>query len=111
MRKLRDYQVLFEEYHHQYSLWVEAMAAIKRDQQFLKTALDGAQEQVDLRIKEIAKVEAVKTDEIRKRDAVAVHHKAVEAKLADIQAINQQLEKSNQAMVAEIARIQSTPRG
>jgi hypothetical protein len=106
VRKLRDYQVLFQEYHHQYSMWVEAMAALKTDQQFLKTAQDGAQEQVDLRVKEIAKLEVEKTDEIRKRDAVAAHRKAVEAKLAEIEAINQQLEKSNQAMVAEIARIQ-----
>ena len=48
-RKLRDYGVLFQEYHHQYSLWVEAMAAVMRDQQFIKAALDGAQEQVKLR--------------------------------------------------------------
>ena len=106
VRKLRDYGVLFQEYHHQYSLWVEAMEAIEKDQQFIKAAQDLAQEQVDLREKEIVRLGAEKTDEIRKRDAVAAHRKAVEAKLAEIEALNQQLEKSNQAMVAEIARIQ-----
>jgi hypothetical protein len=105
-RKLRDYLVLFQEYHHQYSLWIEAMEAVKKDQAFIKAAQDGAQEQVDLRVKEIAKLEAEKTDEVRKREAVAAHRRAVEAKLAEIEALNQQLEKSNQAMVAEIARIQ-----
>jgi hypothetical protein len=106
VRKLRDYQVYFQEYHHRYSLWVQAMDAVKRDQQLIKAAQDGAQAQVDLRVKEIARLEAEKTDEIRKRDAVATHRKAVEAKLAQIEALDQQLEKSNQAMVAEIARIQ-----
>ena len=106
VRKLRDYGVLFQVYHHEYSLWVEAMEAVKKDQQLLKAAQDGAQEQVDLRVKEIATLQAVKVDETRKRDAVAAHRAAVEAKLAQIEALNQQLEKSNQAMVAEIARIQ-----
>jgi hypothetical protein len=105
-RKLRDYLVLFQEYHHQYSLWVEAMEAIKRDQQLLKAAQEMATEQVDLRVKEIVKIEAEKTDEIRKRDAVATHRKAVDAKLAGIEGDNRKLENSNRAMVAEIARIQ-----
>jgi hypothetical protein len=105
-RKLRDYGVLFQEYHHQYSLWVEAMEAVKKDQAFIKAAQDMAQEQVDQGVKDIATRGAEKTDEIRKRDAVAAHRKAVEAKLAQVEALNQQFEKQNQAMVAEIARIQ-----
>jgi hypothetical protein len=105
-RKLRDYGVYFQEYHRRYSLWVEATEAVKKDQQFLKVAKDAADEQIDLRGKELVKLQDEKKDEIRKRDAVASHCKAVEAKLAEIETLNQQLEKSNQAMVAEIARIQ-----
>ena len=105
-RKLRDYQVRFQEFHHQYSLWVQAMEAVKRDEQFLKAAQAMAQEQVDLRIREIARLEAEKTERDSQADAVVTHRKAVEAKLAQIEALNQQLEQSNQAMVAEIARIQ-----
>ena len=98
--------MLFQEYHRRYSLWVEATEAVKKDQQFLKAAKDGADEQIDLRGKELVKLQAEKKDEIRKRDAVASHCKAVEAKLAEVQADNERYQKSNQAMVAEIARIQ-----
>ncbi len=105
-RKLRDYGVLFQEYHHRYSLWVEAMEAVKKDQLLIKAAQDGVQEQVNLRGQEIVRLQAEKADEIRKRDAVAAHRKAVEAKLAEVEVRNQEYEKSNQAMVAEIARIQ-----
>ena len=106
VRRLRDYEVLFREYHRQRSITVDLVEATTRDKQYIEAALADAKEQEQFRQKEIA---ALKTDLAkisRERDAVAAHHKILKEKLAAVNASVELAMKTNSAMAGEIAKIQ-----
>ncbi len=106
VRMLRDYEVLFRQYHRQRSITVDLVEATTRDKQSIEAALADAKEQEQFRQKEIA---ALKTDLAKislERHAVAEHHKSLKANLATVNEKIALAMKTNSAMAGEIAKIQ-----
>ncbi len=106
LRMLRDYEVLFRQYHRQRSIMIDLIEATRRDGQYIAAALADAKEQVQFRQKEIALLKTDLAEISRERDAVAAHHKILKEKLATLNESVALAMKTNSAMAGEIAKIQ-----
>lgn len=105
-RQLRDYDLLFGEYHRQRAKWSDRMAANRRDLQYLQAAIDDANKQEQFRKDEIDRLTKDLAEGTREQEAVAAHRAALEAKLAEVQKGISNLLSANEALAGEIAKIQ-----
>lgn len=105
-RKLRDYQVLFTNYHHEVSMWREQMEALTRDAQYVEAALQAAQKEVEACQADVAELKTELAKMTRERDAVAAHLKAVESLLTAKKTSLKETLARNRELAGEIARIQ-----
>jgi hypothetical protein len=106
VRRLRDYGVLFGEYHRQRSAMADQMQAGQRDLRYSKAALADANKQVLFRQNEIddLKTEFAKVEDERK--AVTTHFQALKDKVTAFQKDVEQTIVANREMAARIAKIQ-----
>ena len=106
VRKLRDYEVLFNTYHAQWSELTDLLEASARDKAYIEAALENANQQKQFRQTEVddLKVELAKIE--RERDAVAAHLGALEGRMAAMRTAIAAMIKDNREKAGEIARIQ-----
>ena len=105
-RQLRDYNLLFGEYHRQRSKWSDQMAATRRDLQYLQSAVDDANKQEQFRKDEIDQLTKKLAEATQEQKTVQTYREALEAKLAEVQKGVAELISSNRALAGEIAKIQ-----
>ena len=108
LRPLRDYEVLFRDYHRQAAEWGAEMAAALSDQQYAEAAREDAQRQLAFRQAQISQRENELATETRQRDIVQRHRQALERKLAEIARAAGQILADNRTLASQIAQIQLT---
>ena len=105
-RQLRDYDELFRYYHLQLARVDDQRDVTARHKAYIDAALKDAQAQVQYRQKERDQLVLDIKVGLRQRDAASAHLEAVRERLGAIQQAILRTIQANQAMAAEIARIQ-----
>jgi len=106
VRRLRDYEILFDEFHR---LRAEAEARMKvaeRDKQFMDDSKADARLQQAARQKEIQDLQQDLTGILKERDAVQGHEKSLDTAIASMKNAIAQLTARSEAMIAQVAQIQ-----
>ena len=105
-RRLRDYKEIFKTCRAERTLYVDMVAALQRDAQYLTEAYDDARKQVQFAEQEVAVLRSDKATALKEEKAVVQHRANLQAMLARLQEIVAQRIKDNLALAASIAKIQ-----
>lgn len=102
MRKLRDYDTLFEELDRQRTIQLDQIAAAKADLAAVEAAHQDALQQVEFRKQEIAAKTAELEKLTKQRDVVAGHRQNLETELAQVRAAIEEAFQKNLALAAKL---------
>lgn len=105
-RRLRDYEVLFGEYHRQRHAMADQMQAGLRDLRFAQASQTDAKKQVLFRQNEIDELKTELAKSENERDAVTKHFGVLTEKAAAFEKEVERIIASNRATAAQIAKIQ-----
>lgn len=106
-RRLRDYNTLFDEMRRLRSITQARIEIAKRDKQFLDESLAEARNQQQSRQQEIQDLQQDLTEVRRQRDAAQRYQAALAAAISTMEQAIATMMATNEATIAEIARIQS----
>jgi hypothetical protein len=107
VRQLRDYEELFRHAHIRLTEGTDRVNALTRNNNYIDASLQDARRQVQYRQEERDRLAEVELPQnVRQRDEVAAHLKAVQSEFAEIQKALAEAMKRAAGMVSEIARIQ-----
>jgi len=106
VRMLRDYEVLFKEYHLQRSILVDLFEATKRDKQYVDNAYADALSHQQFREDEVRKLKVEVATHSRERDAVAALLATIQPRAQKMKEAVDLLIAANRATAAKIAKIQ-----
>ena len=105
-RMLRDYDVLFENYHLRRSYMADRVAVAMRDKQYIDQAYGEALRQKQFRDSEVLSLRAEMAKYGRERDAVIALGKVLGPRVMGMKTAVQRLIESNLATAAQIAKYQ-----
>jgi len=105
-RKLRNYSVLFREFHRHLSMMTDMFEAATRDKQYIDSALSGARQQAEFRQEEIDQLKNKLSNREQELGIVSKHQKALEAKVVLVHDQIGNLIKKNTEMADQIALMQ-----
>jgi chromosome segregation ATPase len=106
LRPLRDYEVLFRNYHRDAAEWTAEMAAALSDKQYAEAAAADAQKELAFRKGQIDRREAELATISGQRDVVQSHQTALERKLAEVARAAGQYLANNRSLASQIAQVQ-----
>ncbi len=106
VRRLRDYELIFQGAVADRVEFVDLIAAAERDKKYMEAAAADAARQEQFRRQHLQEVEAKLQKVARERDAVSAHQRRLQAKVAAVGQTVDQLMASNKATAGRIAEIQ-----
>jgi hypothetical protein len=106
VRQLRDYVGEFHEYGRQRSIYVDRIAAERKDNEYLSNQLKRGEASVALRARQIADAKAHLAAVSQERDAVIAHRKSLEAQLAEVENSVAALTNENERLAARLTQWQ-----
>lgn len=106
-RPFRDYQVLIKGLDHQWTVLLEELEEAKKHEQYMKSALADAKKQELFRQDEIAALTAKKKRMETEAKSALGYEESLAAELKSLEATIAQLAKDNQAVAAELAKMQA----
>lgn len=106
VRQLRDYGVLFANFHQEETVWQDQFASAERDKQYAEAAAADAQQQLDFRRGMEAALQRELARVTRERDAIIAHEKALDQKLAEVGRSAAELAANNRSIASQIVQVQ-----
>lgn len=107
IRPLRDYQILFENFHLQQSLLIDQIEAAKRDNDYIDRAVADARIQVQVRQAKKAGLQSALADGRRQHDAVDALRDRLQQEIDTYQDAVSRIIAANQAAASLIQRHQA----
>ncbi len=106
VRQLRDYEILFKDYHLQETILFDEFESTTRDKQYVDVTLAATQTQEQFRQQVKAQLNTKLAERQRELGAVGAHRKALESKLSAVTSAITGLIARNMATATQIAKIQ-----
>jgi len=106
LRPLRDYEVIFRDFHRERTEWAQKMAAAMSDKQYAEEARDEALQGLEFRKRQSEALDNVRQRVARRRDLMQQHRQALERKLAELGRAAAELEANNRQLASQIAKVQ-----
>ncbi len=106
VRQLRDYRILYKDYHLQETILVDEFESTTRDKQYVDATVDATKAQLQFRQQDKAQLNAKLAERQREVGAVGAHRKALESKVTAVTAAITGLINRNKATATQIAKIQ-----
>jgi len=106
VRRLRDYKVLFSEYHRKRTYLHDLRESAERDVAALETAVAAAGQLIEARQADVVELKKELVKYRRERDAAVAHHAALQRQVTAAEAAVEKMIVSNKAIAGRIAKIQ-----